>query len=470
MPPGTVWTQSEDELLKELVERLGEKKWALISQQIGSKTSKQCRRRWMNHLNLETKKCGWSTEEDALLLEMHKEHGNKWTVIAKSIGGRTDNAVKNRYYVLTRRDEKCSTSRTGSLSSSSEMDEEQYQWNGELLNGNVNNNYQHLFQSSSLDSFRERQNIGQRDDHGAKRTFADLDNVDMMRSNSKKPDLKIIVPEDGIQQSAMEVPREMVQIWVKQDVLSPVEKRLALEVNEMKRVPWHINFVGSGRDPDILKAGGGQSCCGLGVNGEPALGNDRPFVPFPSSDFSPGGPSLDFLLDSLTAMTPKSTSKSNAGPGKIDGDGFVGGEPFDDFEQGPLNEDHIKLLAKLFSEAKRSGEENFSPSGALITERQQDPSCTTNANDDQAVRLPSANLASPFSSHVPIGLMSPCTVQLSPKFSEVELEALLSALSPMTPLPTTDLVEFMQATSHAGGDKLLQHCLDGDGRQNFLTS
>jgi hypothetical protein len=43
------------------------------------------------------------TQEDAQLLECHRKHGNKWTLIAQEIGGRTDNAVKNRWAALEKK-------------------------------------------------------------------------------------------------------------------------------------------------------------------------------------------------------------------------------------------------------------------------------------------------------------------------------------------------------------------------------
>lgn len=45
-------------------------------------------------------------QEDAILLEGHRKHGNRWTEIAKIIGGRTDNAVKNRFIALSKREQK----------------------------------------------------------------------------------------------------------------------------------------------------------------------------------------------------------------------------------------------------------------------------------------------------------------------------------------------------------------------------
>jgi hypothetical protein len=43
------------------------------------------------------RKCAWSQDEDSLLLSLFKEHGPKWSLIARSISGRTDDACSKRY-------------------------------------------------------------------------------------------------------------------------------------------------------------------------------------------------------------------------------------------------------------------------------------------------------------------------------------------------------------------------------------
>ncbi|EAZ03361.1 hypothetical protein OsI_25500 [Oryza sativa Indica Group] len=96
------WTREEDEVLRQMVQHHGDRKWAEIAKSLPGRIGKQCRERWTNHLHPDIKKGIWTEEEDRKLIRAHQTYGNRWSAIARSLPGRSENTVKNRWNATKR--------------------------------------------------------------------------------------------------------------------------------------------------------------------------------------------------------------------------------------------------------------------------------------------------------------------------------------------------------------------------------
>ncbi|MCL7034779.1 hypothetical protein MKW94_023120 [Papaver nudicaule] len=122
------WKPEEDLILKRYIDTNGEGKWTTVSKKSGlMRSAKSCRMRWKNHLRPNIKHGQISEDEEDLIIRMHKLLGNRWSLIAGRIPGRTDNEVKNY-------------------------------WNTHLSKRNLNHQGQSL--NSTTFNYKKRRNIG----------------------------------------------------------------------------------------------------------------------------------------------------------------------------------------------------------------------------------------------------------------------------------------------------------------------
>ncbi|XP_054787024.1 myb-related protein 308 [Prosopis cineraria] len=98
------WTKEEDDRLISYIRAHGEGCWRSLPKAAGLlRCGKSCRLRWINYLRPDLKRGNFTHDEDELIIKLHSLLGNKWSLIAGRLPGRTDNEIKNYWNTHIRR-------------------------------------------------------------------------------------------------------------------------------------------------------------------------------------------------------------------------------------------------------------------------------------------------------------------------------------------------------------------------------
>ncbi|EQC31459.1 hypothetical protein SDRG_11057 [Saprolegnia diclina VS20] len=96
------WTQDEDDLLRQAVDKYGPRNWKAIAKHVGRRNHAQCLQRWRKVLFPGLRRGNWSHEEDCLLQSqiatLSQQSGKlNWASVAAGVPGRTAKHCQERW-------------------------------------------------------------------------------------------------------------------------------------------------------------------------------------------------------------------------------------------------------------------------------------------------------------------------------------------------------------------------------------
>lgn len=91
------FSQKEDEMLKKIVEEIGDSDWNEVAKLLPGRNARQCRDRWRGYIRPDLISSAWTAEEEYILMQKVAEVGPKWIYISQSLPGRSEAMIKNKW-------------------------------------------------------------------------------------------------------------------------------------------------------------------------------------------------------------------------------------------------------------------------------------------------------------------------------------------------------------------------------------
>ncbi|KAJ8381261.1 hypothetical protein SKAU_G00020390 [Synaphobranchus kaupii] len=96
------WTKEEDEMLRKAVAKYGVRDWWKIRNEVPGRNDGQCRDRYLDCLSEDVKKGRWSPEEEAMLINLVAKYGaGRWSKIASEMPNRIDSQCLQKWKAMT---------------------------------------------------------------------------------------------------------------------------------------------------------------------------------------------------------------------------------------------------------------------------------------------------------------------------------------------------------------------------------
>ena len=118
------WSKNEDVVLLNIIKNLTHPiDWNDVDKQMQNngltKTLKQAKTRYLNHLCPGISKKEWKPVETKLLFQVYLKYKNKWKKISSQFNGRSDNCIKNHFFSVIRKSLRTATKLLGNEDMSS---------------------------------------------------------------------------------------------------------------------------------------------------------------------------------------------------------------------------------------------------------------------------------------------------------------------------------------------------------------